>query len=78
MGLDSIEPDPSTPEGIIHAKVKEIWNRVLPRMIMAKSDAEFAKAYKDGIAQIDKAGASTAEQAIFELHLKDLAKKGVK
>lgn len=78
LGLDSIEPDPSTPEGIVHAKVKEIWNRVLPKMIMAKSDSDFQKAYKDGIAQVDKAGAAKAEQAIFDLHTKDLAKKGVK
>ena len=42
-----IIPPPDTPEGLAHKKISELWGVTLPKLILAKSDAEFDKIWKD-------------------------------
>jgi putative aldouronate transport system substrate-binding protein len=78
LGMDNIEPDGSSPEGVINVKVKDLWNKTIPRLILAKSDSEFDSIYADFISQMDKVGAEKAEKVMYQRHLQDLAKKGLK
>ncbi|TLS48260.1 extracellular solute-binding protein [Paenibacillus antri] len=77
LGLDNIEPEGSTTEGVINAKIKDLWNKTIPKLVLAKSDAEFDKVYADFIADMDKVGAAKVEKVMYERHIQDLQKKGV-
>lgn len=44
---DNIRPDADTDEGDILAKAETKWGEVLPKLLMAKSDEEFDKLWKD-------------------------------
>lgn len=77
LGLDNIEPEGSSPEGVINARVKELWNKTIPQLILAKSDSEFDSIYAGFIKDIDKVGAAKAEKVMYERHVQDLKKKGV-
>lgn len=77
LGMGNLEPDGSTPEGVINTKIKEVWNKAIPHLIMAASDAEFDKMYKEFIEQIDSIGAERAEKVMYARHLADLKKKGI-
>ncbi|MCI3923107.1 extracellular solute-binding protein [Paenibacillus sp. TRM 82003] len=78
LGLDNLEPEGSSPEGVINAKVKDLWNKTIPKLVLAKSDADFDNVYADFIADMDKVGAAKVEKVMYERHLADLEKKGVK
>jgi putative aldouronate transport system substrate-binding protein len=77
LGIDNIEPEGSTPEGVINAKVKDIWNKTIPKIVLAKTNAEFDTFYNDFLAQIDKVGAEKVEKVMYERHIIDLKKKGL-
>ena len=77
LGLDNIEPEGSTSEGVINAKIKDLWNKTIPKLVLAKSDAEFDKVYADFVADMDKVGAAKVEKVMYERHIQDLQKKGV-
>jgi putative aldouronate transport system substrate-binding protein len=77
LGLDNIEPEGSTPEGVINAKIKDLWNKTIPKLVLAKSDAEFDDIYKDFVKDMDKVGAAKVEKVMYERHILDLQKKGV-
>ena len=78
LGMENLEPEGSTSEGIINIKVKDLWNKTIPKLILAKSDSEFDSIYADFIAQMDKVGAEKAEKVMYQRHLLDLSKKGIK
>lgn len=78
LGMENLEPEGSTPEGVINVKVKDLWNKTIPKLILAKSDSEFDSIYADFIAQMDKVGAEKAEKIMYQRHLQDLSKKGLK
>ena len=75
LGIDNVEPDGTSSEGVINAKVKDIWNKTIPKLALAKSDAEFDSVYSDFISQIDKVGAEKAEKAMYLRHVDDMKKK---
>lgn len=77
LGLDNIEPDGSSPEGVINAKIKDLWNKTIPKLVLAKSDAEFDEIYNDFMKDMDKVGAKKVETVMYEKHLVDLQKKGI-
>jgi len=77
LGLNNLEPDSSTPEATISLKVKEMWNKTIPKLVLSKSDDEFNKIYDEFIGQIDKIGAEKLEKAMYQRHLMDLEKKGI-
>lgn len=78
LGMENLEPDGSSPEGVINVKVKDLWNKTIPKLILAKSDSEFDSIYADFIAQMDKVGADKVEKVMYQRHLQDLSKKGAK
>lgn len=77
LGMENIEPDGSTAEGVINAKVKNLWNKTIPKLVLAVSDKEFDDIYTDFIKDMDKVGADKVEQVMYERHLADLEKKGL-
>lgn len=77
LGIDNIEPEGSTDEGVINAKIKDIWNKTIPKLLMSKSDAEFNQKYENFIVQIDKVGARKVEKVMYQKHIEELEKKGL-
>ncbi|WP_199621456.1 type 2 periplasmic-binding domain-containing protein [Paenibacillus alkalitolerans] len=77
LGMENLEPDGSTPEGVINTKIKDLWNKAITHLIMASSDEEFDKIYRQFIEQMDEAGAKRVEKEMYRRHLIDLKKKGI-
>lgn len=75
LGLDSLDPDPTSSEGVAYAKIKNIWNKYLSKMILAETDADFNAAYEAGMKEIQDAGLEKVKSLMTENHLKDVAKK---
>ncbi|MCL6602755.1 MAG: extracellular solute-binding protein [Paenibacillus sp.] len=75
LGMDNLEPDGSSPEGVINGKVKDLWNKTIPKLILSKSDAEFDSAYNDFVGQMNKVGAEKVEKVMYQRHLEDVKKK---
>lgn len=78
LGMENLEPDGSSQEGTINTKVKDLWNKTIPKLVMAKSDDEFNSAYDGFIKQMDQVGAQKVEKVMYQRHLADLQKKGLK
>lgn len=78
LGLENIEPEGSTPEGVINAKIKNLWNKTIPTLVLAGSDKEFDDIYNDFVKDMEKVGADKVEKVMYERHLADLEKKGIK
>jgi putative aldouronate transport system substrate-binding protein len=79
LGMEnSIQPEGSSAEGVINVKVKDLWNKTIPKLVLAKSDSEFDSIYADFINQMNKVGAEKAEKVMYQRHLLDLNKKGIK
>lgn len=77
LGMENLEPDGATAEGTINAKVKDLWNKTIPKLVLSKTDAEFDAAYNDFIKQMDQVGAEKVEKVMYQRHLEDLKKKGL-
>jgi putative aldouronate transport system substrate-binding protein len=77
LGLGNLEPEGSTPEGVINANIKTLWNKAIPHLVMAVSEEEFDKAYGTFIKQMEAAGAQKVEREMYQRHLADLKKKGI-
>lgn len=75
LGLDSLDPDPTSSEGVAYAKIKNIWNKYLSKMVLAQSDAELNAAYETGMKEIQAAGLEKVKDLMTQNHLKDVAKK---
>ncbi len=76
--MNVIEPEGASPEGVINAKVKDLWNKTIPKIVLAKSDDEFDKEYDSFLKQMDQVGAEKAEKVMYNEHMIDLEKKGLK
>ena len=75
MGLDSLDPDPASPEGVTYAKVKNIWNRYLAQMVLAENDTEFDSIYTAAMEELQGTELDALKKVMTENHLKDQAKK---
>lgn len=75
LGLDNLDPDPVSPEGVMYAKIRLIWNKYLAKMVLAKDVNEFNNAYKDAMKEIKEAGLEKVRAVMYQNHLKDLARK---
>jgi putative aldouronate transport system substrate-binding protein len=53
---DSINPAGDSPEGLAFSKIQAEWGRILPKLLLAKSDAEFDQLWKDYQAKKTKFG----------------------
>lgn len=78
LGLNNLEPDPSSREGVTLQRIRDVWNRTMARMIIAENDAAFTAAYNAGIAEIQQAGLTSVLQVMQQNHLADLERKGVR
>ena len=47
LATSNIEPDGFSPEGVINAKIKDLWNLTIPKLVLSKTTTEFDKNYKD-------------------------------
>ena len=77
MGLDNLDPEPDSDEGVAYQTIKNIWNSYLAQMILAENDADFDAAYEAAMKEIEEAGLEKVKAVMTENHLKDLEKKGV-
>ncbi len=75
MGLDSLDPDPASGEGVAYAKIKNIWNRYLAQMVLAETDAEFDSIYAAAMKELQGTDLDQLRKVMTENHLKDQAKK---
>lgn len=78
LGLDNLDPDPDSNEGVAYAKIKNIWNKYLGQMILAENDEEFDAAYEAAMKEIQDAGLEQVRAVMTENHKKDLERKGIK
>jgi len=78
LGVGNLEPEGSSPEGVINANIKDMWNKAIPHLIMAASDEEFDQLYRTFLEQMNAAGAVQVEREMYERHLADLEKKGIR
>lgn len=76
-GLDGTSPPANAEEGVIGKRLSDTWAKVVPKLIMAKSDEVFNQLYDEAITQMDKLGAEKLEKWKFQQHLLDLKKKGL-
>jgi len=76
-GLDNLDPDPTSKEGVSYAKIKNIWNKYLVQMVLAKDDNTFKKAYENALKEMNKAGLEQVRKVMYQNHLKDLQKKKI-
>lgn len=76
LGLDNLDPEPDSNEGVAYAKIKNIWNKYLGQMVLAENDADFDAAYEAAMEEIKAAGLEQVKELMTENHLKDLEKKG--
>jgi len=77
FGMGNLEPEGSSPEGVINANIKDMWNKAIPHLIMAATDEEFDQLHKTFVEQMDAAGAVQVEREMYRRHLIDLEKKGI-
>lgn len=77
LATSNIEPDGSSPEGVINAKIKDLWNKTIPKLVLAKTNAEFDKNYKNFLTQMDNDGAQQVEKAKYVKHLEEAKKKNI-
>jgi len=75
LGLDGLEPDPSSKEGVSYAKIKNIWNKYLSKMVLAESESDFNAVYEQGMAEIRDAGLEQVKVLMTQKHFEDIAKK---
>lgn len=69
-----MNPDATTPEGIISTKIKEIMVKDLPKIIMADSEAESLKNVDEMVARMEKMGLSILEKFWTDRYNKNVEK----
>jgi putative aldouronate transport system substrate-binding protein len=59
--FDQLDPVGSSEEGIMNDKVKTEWGKVLPKLLLAKSEAEFDEIWNDYLAKRESLGFAKVE-----------------
>lgn len=73
---DLINPPATSQEGINATKIANEWGKILPKLLLAKSDADFDKTFNDFIAYRDKSGFAELmafRQKLYDENVKKLA-----
>ncbi len=78
LGLDNLDPEPASREGVKLQSIKDVWNKTMARMIIANTDREFQSTYDAGMEEIKKAGLDDVLSVMQERHLADLQRKGLR
>lgn len=74
--FDLINPPANSKEGINLTKIANEWGKVLPKLLLSKSDADFDQTLADFVAKRDKLGYADVQafrQKLYEENLKKLA-----
>ncbi len=74
--FDLIDPPANSPEGISKTKIDQEFSKVLPKLLLSKSEEEFDKIWSEFIADRDKAGFEALQayrQTLYEANVKKLA-----
>jgi putative aldouronate transport system substrate-binding protein len=74
--FDLLDPPATSPEGISKTKIDQTWSKALPKMMLAKSDADFDKAMSEFLEDRDKADFAKLQeyrQLKYEENVKKLA-----
>nr|AYQ75470.1 extracellular solute-binding protein [Cohnella candidum] len=74
--FDLINPPATSKEGINLTKIANEWGKVLPKLLLSKSDAEFDQIMSDYVAKRDKLGYADVQayrQKLYEENMKKLA-----
>lgn len=77
LGLDNLDPEPSSKEGVALQRIKDVWNRTMAKMIIAGSDSEFQSTYDAGMKEIQDNGLADVQKVMWDRHLADLKRKGL-
>lgn len=75
--FDQIDPLGNSDEGIMNTKILQEWGKVLPKLVLSKSDEEFDKIWNDYLKKRDELGFAKVQeykQKKYEENLKKLAK----
>ncbi|SDT04711.1 putative aldouronate transport system substrate-binding protein [Paenibacillaceae bacterium GAS479] len=71
--FDNLDPDPTSKEGVARSKNDRSWGKALPKMLLAKSDAEFDQIFNDFVKGRNQQEAIDAfRQQKYEENLKKL------
>ncbi|MNJ36299.1 hypothetical protein D3C77_310820 [compost metagenome] len=73
---DQIDPVGNSDEGIMNTKILQEWGKVLPKLLLAKSDEEFDKIWEAYLKKRDELGFAKVQeykQQKFEENVKKLA-----
>lgn len=74
--FDQLDPQGNSEEGIINGKVLQEWGKALPKMVLAKTDAEFDQIWNDYLAKRESLGFAKVQeyrQKKYEENMKKLA-----
>lgn len=74
--FDQLDPQGNSEEGIINGKVLQEWGKSLPKMILAKTEAEFDQVWNDYLAKRESLGFAKVQefrQKKYEENMKKLA-----
>lgn len=74
--FDQLDPQGNSEEGIINGKVLQEWGKVLPKMLLAKTDVEFDQLWNDYLAKRESLGFDKVQeyrQKMYEGNMKKLA-----
>lgn len=74
---DLINPPATSKEGINATKIANEWGKILPKLLLSKSDADFDQTFKEFIEKRDKTGFAELQayrQTKYEENVKKLAK----
>ncbi|NLM11014.1 MAG: extracellular solute-binding protein [Clostridiaceae bacterium] len=78
LGLDNLDPDPTSDAGVAYQKIKNIWNKYLAQMVLAENDEDFNASYNAAMKELQDAGLEKVRAVMQENHIKDLQAKGVR
>ena len=74
--FDQLDPQGNSEEGIINGKVLQEWGKALPKMILAKTDAEFDQIWNEYLAKRESLGFAKVQeyrQKKYDENMKKLA-----
>lgn len=60
--FDQLDPQGNSEEGIMNTKILQEWGKVLPKLILAKSDEEFDKFWNEYLKKREEIGFSTVQE----------------
>jgi ABC-type sugar transport system, periplasmic component len=71
--FDGLDPSPETKEGVANSKNLRLWGKTLPKLLLAKSDAEFDNLFNDYLKdRTDVEAVDAARQKVYDANMQKL------